>query len=125
MKEFKIRKMMNKKLVALLICMVSVFTFAQAQYESKIVVKGTVVDARTGEPVSFANVGVLGTVLGVASDMDGRFELVVPYKCAAHDIRISAIGYRSFDMKVYEGQDKPDLQIKMEPVSYGIKEVDV
>ena len=116
---------MSKKLVALVICMLGVFSFVHAQYESKIVVKGTIVNAQTGEPVSFTNLGVLGTVLGVASDMDGKFELVIPYKCAAHTLRFSAIGFRSFDMKVYEAQDKPNLQIKMEPIVYSIQEVNV
>jgi hypothetical protein len=116
---------MSKKLVALLICVIGVFSFSYAQDESKIVVKGTIVDAQTGKAVSFANLGVLGTVLGVASDMDGNFLLTVPYLCAAHTLKFSAIGYRSFEMKVYEGKDKPDLKIKLEPISYGMKEVNV
>lgn len=50
----------------------------QAQEDGKIVLKGVVQDARTNEPIPFVNIGLLGTVAGVASDVDGRFELVIP-----------------------------------------------
>lgn len=116
---------MSKKLISLFVLVLGFLMAGQAQDNGKIKVQGTVVDGRTGEPVAFANLGVLGTVLGVASDMDGKFELVVPYLCATYKIRISAIGYASAEMKVYEVKDKPDLKIKLNPVSYGIKEVDV
>ena len=116
---------MNKKLIACFILVLGFLTVGQAQNDSKIRIQGTVVDGRTGEPIAFANLGVLGTVLGVASDMDGSFELVVPYKCATYKIRVSAIGYTSVELKVYEVRDKPDLKIKLKPTTYGIKEVDV
>lgn len=116
---------MSKKLISLFVLVLGFLMAGQAQDNGKIKVQGTVVDGRTGEPVAFANLGVLGTVLGVASDMDGKFELVVPYLCATYKIRVSAIGYASAEIKVYEAKDKPDLKIKLNPVSYGIKEVDV
>ena len=116
---------MSKKLFTLIVCMLGFFVLAQAQDESKIVITGTVVDGKTNEPIAFTNIGVLGTILGTASDIDGKFKLVVPYKCAAHEIRFYAIGYQSVAMKVYEGKDKPELVIKMEPIAYGLAQVDV
>ncbi len=116
---------MNKKLIALIVLVLGFLMAGRAQDDGKIRVQGTVIDARNGEPVAFANLGLLGTVIGVASDMDGRFELVMPYKCAIYKIRVSAIGYAPAEMKVYEVKDKPDLKIRLNPVSYGIKEVDV
>ena len=71
----------------------------QAQEDGKIVLKGVVQDARTNEPIPFVNIGLLGTVAGVASDVDGRFELVIPDRYATHVLRLSAIGYASKDMK--------------------------
>lgn len=99
--------------------------FAKAQDNGRITVKGTVIDSRSGEPIAFANLGLLGTVAGVASDIDGKFELTVPDKYATHKIRVSAVGYASTEMKVYEGKDKPNLVIKLNPVTYGIGAVDV
>lgn len=97
----------------------------QAQEDGKIVLKGVVQDARTNEPIPFVNIGLLGTVAGVASDVDGRFELVIPDRYATHVLRLSAIGYTSKDIKVYEIQNKPDLKILLQPKTYGIGEVDV
>ncbi len=66
--------MMNRKLISLLILMLGCLTIVNAQNDGKIVLKGTIVDGSTNEPVAFANLGLLGTVAGVASDMDGKFE---------------------------------------------------
>ena len=116
---------MNKRLLSLLILVLGCVMLVKAQNDGKITVKGTIVDGSTGEPVAFANLGLLGTVAGVASDIDGKFELTVPDKYATHVIRVSAVGYASSQMKVYEAQDKPELVIKLRPVTYGIGAVDV
>lgn len=116
---------MNKRLLSLFILILGCVMLVKAQNDGKIIVKGTIVDSNTGEPVAFANLGLLGTVAGVASDIDGKFELTVPDKYATYVIRVSAVGYASNQLKVYEAQDKPDLQIKLRPVTYGIGAVDV
>lgn len=52
----------------LLVLFFGVFSFVQAQDDDgKIRIKGVVLDEKTREPIAFANLGVLGTVLGVAS----------------------------------------------------------
>lgn len=116
---------MNKKLISLLVLILGCLMVVRAQDDSRITVKGTIVDGQTGEPVAFANLGLLGTVAGVASDMDGKFELTVPDRYATHKIRISAVGYATAEMKVYEAKDKPNLVIQLKPVTYGIGAVDV
>ncbi len=116
---------MSKKMISLLLLLVGFWVSANAQEDSKIIVKGKIVDAKTGEPVAFANLGLLGTVAGVASDMEGYFELTVPDRYATHKIRVSAVGYGPAEMKIYEATGKPDLVIKLKPVTYGIGEVDV
>lgn len=116
---------MERKICLLLIFILGGFLFARAQDDGKMTVKGRVIDSQTGEPVVFANLGLLGTVAGVASDMDGYFELTVPAKYATHVIRITAVGYASVELKVYEGHGKENFQIKLRPVTYGIGEVDV
>lgn len=116
---------MNKRLILLITLILGSLMFVNAQNDGKITVKGKIIDSRTGEPVAFANLGLLGTVAGVASDMDGLFELTIPDRYATHKIRVSAVGYGTVEMKVYEVGDKPDLQIKMNPVTYGIGAVDV
>ena len=116
---------MARKFLLLLLLICGGLCMGQAQEDGKIVLKGVVQDARTNEPIPFVNIGLLGTVAGVASDVDGRFELVIPDRYATHVLRLSAIGYASKDIKVYEIQNKPDLKILLQPKTYGIGEVDV
>lgn len=116
---------MNKNFFSLIILILGYIATAQAQEDGKITIRGTIIDSRTNEAVAFANLGLLGTVAGVASDMDGHFELTVPDKYSTHVIRVSAVGYATYQMKVYEAKDKQDLVIKLNPVTYGIGEVDV
>ena len=40
------------------------------------IVKGTLTDALTNEPISFANVLVIGTDAGAVTDIDGSYEII-------------------------------------------------
>ncbi|HVS59707.1 MAG TPA: SusC/RagA family TonB-linked outer membrane protein [Gemmatimonadaceae bacterium] len=53
---------------------------------------GRVTDARSGAPVTTAQVTVTGTSLGAAVDVDGRFR-VVNVPAGAHEVRARSIGY--------------------------------
>ena len=116
---------MNKKILSLIILFLGVFSVMQAQNDGKIRVKGVVLDETTRQPIAFANIGIIGTAAGAASDMDGLFELIVSEKLATYMMRVSAVGYASAEMKVYEARDKGEVQILLKPVTYGIGEVDV
>ena len=65
----------------------------QAQNDGRIRVKGIVLDETTRQPIAFANIGIIGTAAGAASDMDGWFELIVSEKLATYMMRVSAGGY--------------------------------
>lgn len=116
---------MNKRILSLLILFLGVLSVVQAQDEGKIRVKGVILDEITRQPIGFANMGLLGTVAGVASDMDGYFELVVPDRYATHVVRISAVGYVSKEVKLYELRDKENVQILLTPMTYGLQNVDI
>lgn len=116
---------MNKKILSLIFLILGVVFVVSAQVDSKITVKGMIIDETTKEPIAFANLGLLGTVAGVASDIDGKFELVVPDKYSTYVVRVSAVGYSSYETKVYEAATQENLVISLKPVTYGIGEVDV
>lgn len=79
-------------------------------------VRGTVVDANTGEPVIGANVVVKGqTSIGVVTNLDGKFTLNVP-KSATH-LSISYIGYKSVDVAV-----APNLTVRLAEDSQTLNE---
>ncbi len=56
---------------------------------------GQVRDAKTGEPVAFASVGLPGTSLGTVSSAEGNFALFVPTGQRADSVRVSCLGYAS------------------------------
>ena len=90
---------MARKFLLLLLLICGGLCMGQAQEDGKIVLKGVVQDARTNEPIPFVNIGLLGTVAGVASDVDGRFELVPGSVCnpcpASLGYRLCFKGYQS------------------------------
>lgn len=47
--------------------------------QKKITVKGTVVDAATNEPLSFATVIFAGTTIGTQTDLDGEYEITTEW----------------------------------------------
>lgn len=55
--------------------------------------KGTVVNARTAEPVPFANIGILNKNVGTVTNEDGTFQLDVSKLAANDTLRVSCIGY--------------------------------
>lgn len=104
----------------------SVILSVKAQETSRITIKGRVTDASTGEPVPFANLGVVGTLAGVASDMDGEFELLLPGAYADKTLRVSVVGYAPYDIKAADAAAKgEDWKIALQPVTYAIQQVNV
>ncbi len=85
---------------------------------------GVVVDSETGETLPFSNVFVRATLIGVQTDFDGHFSLMVP---ARYDtLRFSAMGYdEQFRVisQIKGGRDS--LVIKMRPDNISIEEITV
>lgn len=88
-------------------------------------IKGRVVDAETNKPVEFANIGVVGTYMGTASDFDGYYELVVGETFANYKVQISAVGYKVKEFTVDELHVLNGENIKLFSQTYGIQQVDV
>ena len=90
-------------LFAALFLLVSVAAFAQ-----KTQVKGSVTDATTGEPVSFATVQVKGTNTGTSTGFDGSYSLSVPPKAT---LMFSFVGYKTAEVEV-EGRTQIDVMLQ-------------
>lgn len=73
------------------------FLFVSAGLYAQQIVKGTVKDATTGEPLMGASVVVKGTTTGVAADFDGNFEI----KAANGSVLVfSSVGYKTQEVTV-------------------------
>jgi hypothetical protein len=90
----------------------------------KLKIEGRVVDASNNKPVEFANLGVEGTFLGTASDIDGNFNLLLDREYAGNTVVISAVGYQSKKMKASQ-LAAGNVVVKMTPAVYDLSEVDI
>ncbi|WP_430812220.1 MULTISPECIES: carboxypeptidase-like regulatory domain-containing protein [unclassified Carboxylicivirga] len=116
--------MLNKRnavtvISGLLMC---IGAMVQAQ---NIDLKGRIVDAETNKPVEFANIGVVSTYMGTASDFDGYYELSVNESYANYKVQISAVGYKVKEFTVDELHVLKGEAIKLFTQTYGLEEVDV
>lgn len=82
-----------RPLFALIVCCCCPAAFAQ------YVLRGTVTDASTGEPVVGAGVVLKGTTTGVATDFDGKFELRVS-ELPPFTLVVSSMGYEDLQVEV-------------------------
>lgn len=115
---------MNKKNLLLVFIFWS-FTLIGFAQEEVISIEGRIVNADTQEAVAFANVGIEGTSKGVASDVNGFFELKISYKYATHLLKVSAIGFFPYEIKLYEAKAKKNFTVNLKSVTYSLKSVNV
>ncbi|MDR3628534.1 MAG: TonB-dependent receptor [Ignavibacteriaceae bacterium] len=61
-------------------------------------IAGKVLDAGSKEPIVGANVVLVGTTMGAATDLDGTYT-ILDIAPGVYTVRISAVGYQSLDLK--------------------------
>lgn len=83
---------MKKRLLFLLICILSISAYAQERQ-----LTGVVVDA-TGDPLIGASVGVVGTKIGTLSDTDGKFELSLSSQIKS--VKVSYVGFHTQEVNI-------------------------
>ncbi len=89
----------------LLLLAVATFSALSAAAQTGRVV-GVVTDATTGTPVPGANVFVVGTTLGAATDPDGRYAIEdVP--AGPQTLRVTFIGYTRQEVPVPSSPARP------------------
>ena len=79
-------------------------------------ITGKVTDAKTGKPLYGANILVLGTVLGAASDMGGQF-FIHNLPVGTYDVEASMMGYKKEikkEVPVLSGKDT-QIAFQLEP----------
>jgi hypothetical protein len=79
--------------------------------------RGTVLDAKTGEPLAYCTVSVEGTNVGTVTDPEGNFAIVLPENAAR--LRIAYIGYQMQTPSIGSGA----MKIYLQPSMNELKEV--
>jgi hypothetical protein len=114
-----------KNLICLLFILVQVLVSGQELYSQipeKTIIKGTVTDANTGEPLSYVSVLLKGTTVGTITDSKGKYniETTVP----AVEIRFSFIGYEAESHIIRNGTTQV-INIRLKLSSISLEEVTI
>ena len=99
--------------LTVLLILLSVPAIAQ-----KTDVTGTVTDAVSGEPVSFANIRLRNTEEGVYTDSLGGF--TIPVSAPEATLIVTTVGYKAKSVKLKPGQTK--VSIGLSPLSVELRE---
>jgi hypothetical protein len=86
-------------------------------------ISGRVTDARTGQPLPFVNIGVVGKALGTVSNEQGAYRLAFQEKLVADTVRVSYLGYRPLLVTLRQLQSQPNLLLS--PAAVALAEVRV
>ena len=75
-------------------------------------ISGKIVDKKTGEPISYAHVGIPEKGIGTTTAYDGTFYFKAPKYYAKSEMIVSYIGYKTFRFPI--NQIKEEMLIKLE-----------
>ena len=121
-----------QKYITLLLAIITLSFSVKAQEENKSLQKtklirivGKLTNDKNNESIPFANVGVIGSYIGAATNMDGVFELKIPGSLVDETIQASAVGYSTFSNSVKNCMQEDTLRIELTPKNYSIAEVEV
>jgi len=109
------RSRLSGALLLLLMVSIGFVPAASAQFD----VEGRVTDASTGDPIPGANVLVVGTNIGVATDPQGEFSIEVPGEEGT--LRVSFVGFQTLERDVTPESGR--IQIALQPDVAGLEEV--
>lgn len=93
----------------------------------KILLKGSVIDSETKQPVAYANISFLKSNKGISSNEDGTFSLEIDKELLKDKVHISCLNYKDTIVKAFDLQNKNlKMQSKNEVLSEVVisKEVD-
>ena len=76
-----------------------------------VIVRGRVIDRETGEPCVGVSVMLKGTILGVATNLDGNFAIRVP---KGSKLQFFYVGYEDYEYEVTEPVDDGEIVITID-----------
>lgn len=112
-----------KKFVLILITLLPLTS--QAQTGKFLTVEGTVINARTLEPIPFANIGILYTEVGTLSNEDGSFSVKIRKSYMNQELIFSSIGYQQISISLDTIDASKPLKIALTELVTKLDEVKV
>lgn len=95
------------------------FTLANSNLR---ILSGSVISANDGQPLEGANIYILGSTIGTATDCDGNFA-IKRLSEGEYDVRISFSGYETIIRKIRLTNRNFELNIKLNETDYNLEEV--
>lgn len=86
-------------------------------------IAGRVTDAKTGQPLPFVNIGVVGKALGTVSNEQGQYELTFRETLADDTVRVSYLGYQPRLLTLRQLRAQP--AVALSPAAVALAEVRV
>jgi hypothetical protein len=91
-----------------------------SQNSSNTIIKGTVIDAKTREPLPFVSVALENTSTGTLTDSKGNYNIVTI--ATSYRIKFSFVGYEAESRIIYPGKTQT-INIELKPSAIELKEV--
>ena len=114
------RKAFGRKAPALFLALLALPFVLRAQTSD---LRGVVIDSTTGQKIPFANVIIVGTSKGAASNIDG-FYLIPNLPPGSYDVAASAVGFERSTERAFVRIGEPTvLNFRLSPASVEIGEV--
>ncbi len=85
------------------------------------VIKGRVSDAKNGDPIPFASVGLVGVSQGATTNFQGEF--ILNSKYSADSLFASFVGYKKRVKKITRGSTLQEIDFQLEPTGREMAEV--
>jgi hypothetical protein len=89
------------------------FFFTILAEGQKITITAKVTDAETGEPVSFASVGLKGKPIGTITNDQGDFDFHIPSDYRNDVVTVSMLGYESYEAPAWTLLENKEQTIKL------------
>lgn len=111
----------NRSFVSILLLLLLLCSGPSLQAQQKVTqIKGTITDADTGEPVSFAYIILPGKNIGIMSDLKGLYEIETRW--AGTSMQVSCLGYSSVTLPIIYGE-RQEINIKLQSTTTALDEI--
>jgi hypothetical protein len=114
--------MKNSKLTCVLLFILLFQFVLQASTQETRVLTGQVIDAETGEAVSYAAAEIISKHLGAAANAEGILQFAISESMMDEAVTFSALAYYSRQVAVKELLEKQPFKVELEKKTYTLPE---
>lgn len=99
------------------------FLYGSGGAQQTIHISGTVQDKDTGKSIARASVTLKGRTISTIANDEGTFEFYIPGMYKNDTVRVSALGYESFEVPLRDLEDSHRLLVRLIPFARPLQEI--